>query len=164
MIPTMALGYAIGRIGCFVSGDGDYGFATDVKIPLLVFHIWRSFSSVIPVWNTPVMETLISFSFFIYFQYYAKFQNFKKLSLVAQYLILSSLARLSIEFLRLNKAVIPFFEPPVMADFPILEQRAEFLKNYFWHGFSQSQYVAIITLMIGLFLMTKNKLWQKELS
>ena len=27
--PALALGYAIGRIGCQVSGDGDYGRAWD---------------------------------------------------------------------------------------------------------------------------------------
>src|SRR3990170_2009056 len=28
--PGLALGYAIGRVGCQVSGDGDYGTATDL--------------------------------------------------------------------------------------------------------------------------------------
>ena len=28
--PALALGYAIGRVGCQLSGDGDYGRATDL--------------------------------------------------------------------------------------------------------------------------------------
>ena len=30
MAPGLALGYAIGRVGCQLSGDGDYGSATDL--------------------------------------------------------------------------------------------------------------------------------------
>lgn len=47
--PSMSIGYAIGRLGCFVSGDGCYGFATDVEIPLLVFNYHGAHPSGVPV-------------------------------------------------------------------------------------------------------------------
>ena len=58
MAPTMAIGYAIGRLGCFVSGDGCYGFHTDANIPLFVFQFQGAHPSGVPVWNTPVIESM----------------------------------------------------------------------------------------------------------
>ncbi|MGJ4746712.1 prolipoprotein diacylglyceryl transferase [Leptospira sp. SA-E8] len=164
-VPSMALGYAIGRLGCFVSGDGCYGFATHADIPVLTFTYWPTSAvpSGVPVWNTPVMESFVSFLFFIYFQKWARFQNFKRFSLGAQYLILHGLARLAIEFLRVNKAVIPFFDPPVQSNIPgATGETTTFLNGYYWHGFSQSQYVSIAIILVGIYFLVKWKLWEKE--
>ena len=161
MVPTMAIGYAIGRLGCFVSGDGCYGFAAEFEIPLLSFKYGGAFPTQVPVWNTPIFESIFSFLFFLYFHYYARFQNLKKWSLVAQYFVLSGIARLVIEFFRINKAVIPFFDPPDMVN---IDNSSEFLNNYYWHGFSQSQYIALIIIFIGLFLIIRNRLWEKKKS
>ncbi|MCP5497735.1 MAG: prolipoprotein diacylglyceryl transferase [Leptospiraceae bacterium] len=161
--PTLAIGYAIGRLGCFVSGDGCYGYHTDMNIPLLVFTFGEhsAHPSGVPVWNTPVMEAIISFGFFIYFQYYARFQNFKTYSLTCQYLMFHGAARLFIEFFRVNKAVIPFVTPPKMVNIPDYTQNPEFLSGYYWHGFSQSQWMSIGLIAIGLIFFIKLKLWEK---
>ncbi|PJZ70337.1 prolipoprotein diacylglyceryl transferase [Leptospira perolatii] len=161
-VPSMAIGYAIGRLGCFVSGDGCYGFATDVRIPLLVFNYEGAHPSGVPVWNTPIMESAISFLYFLYFQKWARFQNFKKFSLGAQYLVLHGLARLGIEFLRVNKAVIPFIDPPKLVNIPAKDGNPEFLSGYYWHGFSQSQYVSLALIAVGVYFIWKWKLWERE--
>ncbi|TGK17214.1 prolipoprotein diacylglyceryl transferase [Leptospira fluminis] len=161
-VPSMAIGYAIGRLGCFVSGDGCYGFATDVRIPLLVFNYDGAHPSGVPVWNTPIMESAVSFLYFAYFQGWARFRNFRKFSLGAQYLILHGIARLSVEFLRVNKAVIPFTEPPKLVNIPAADGNPEFLTSYYWHGFSQSQYVSIALILAGIYFMVRWKLWEKE--
>jgi phosphatidylglycerol:prolipoprotein diacylglycerol transferase len=53
---SLAMGYAIGRIGCQVSGDGDYGKATDLPWGMAYPH------GVVPttdvVHPTPIYETL----------------------------------------------------------------------------------------------------------
>ncbi|WP_061245761.1 prolipoprotein diacylglyceryl transferase [Leptospira noguchii] len=161
-VPSMAIGYAIGRLGCWVSGDGCYGFATDVKIPLLVFDYHGAHPSGVPVWNTPLIESIVSFLFFFYFQFWARNQNFKKFSIGAQYLILHGFARLMVEFLRVNKAVFPLTDPPSLVNIPNVEQNPAFLTQYYWHGFSQSQLVSITIILVGAFFIIKWKLWKKE--
>jgi phosphatidylglycerol:prolipoprotein diacylglycerol transferase len=162
--PTMSVGYAIGRLGCFVSGDGCYGFATDAQLPLLVFNFHGAHPSGVPVWNTPVMESIMAFAYFAYFQYYARFQNFKKWSLAAQFFMIHGFARLMIEFLRVNKAVFPFVDPPQLVNIPDASGNPSFLTGYYWHGFSQSQYISIALILAGALLFYKGKLWQKEVS
>ncbi|MBL0264901.1 MAG: prolipoprotein diacylglyceryl transferase [Leptospiraceae bacterium] len=162
MAPTMAIGYAIGRLGCFVSGDGCYGFHTDANIPLLVFQFQGAHPSGVPVWNTPVIESIISFGYFFYFQYYARFQNFKKWSIFFQYIALHGFARLCIEFLRVNKAVIPFIDPPQMVNIPDASGNPTFLTGYYWHGFSQSQYISIAFILVSAIFFFKMRLWEKE--
>jgi len=160
--PSMCLGYSIGRLGCFVSGDGCYGFATDANIPLLTFTFHGAHPSGVPVWNTPVIESFFAFLFFLYFQYYARYQNFRKWSLAAQFFVLHGTARLVIEFLRVNKAVIPFFDPPNLVNIPDSSGNPQFLKGYYWHGFSQSQYISLALVAFGALLMIRGSLWKKE--
>ncbi|TGN20086.1 prolipoprotein diacylglyceryl transferase [Leptospira idonii] len=160
--PAMSIGYAIGRLGCFVSGDGCYGFATDAHIPLFVFEFHGAHPSGVPVWNTPVMESLMAFAYFAYFQYWARYQNFKKWSLSAQFFMIHGTARLLIEFLRVNKAVFPFVDPPEIVNIPDANGNPTFLSGYYWHGFSQSQYISLALILIGVIVFVKGKLWQKE--
>jgi phosphatidylglycerol:prolipoprotein diacylglycerol transferase len=159
---TMAIGYAIGRLGCFVSGDGCYGFSTDIRIPLLVFEFQGAHPSGVPVWNTPVIEAFFSFLVFLYFQNWARFQNFKKFSLLFQYLLIHGFFRLMIEFLRVNKAVFPFMTPPDLVNIPDSSHNPEFLRGYYWHGFSQSQYISIGLMLVSLVFILKMKLFQRE--
>ncbi|MEM7181687.1 MAG: prolipoprotein diacylglyceryl transferase family protein [Spirochaetota bacterium] len=159
MAPTMAIGYCLGRLGCFISGDGCYGHYTDADIPILVHTFQGAHPSGVPVWNTPVMEAFTSFLFFLYFQFYARYQNFKTYSIFWQYIFLHGLARLSFEFLRVNKAVIPFWNPPQMANIPHPAQNPEFLKNYYWHGFSQSQYISLLFVLLSLFFLLRYRMW-----
>lgn len=164
MAPTMAMGYAIGRLGCFVSGDGCYGHATDVRFPLLVFKYEGAMPSGVPVWNTPVIESIVSFLFFFYFFYWARNQNFKKWSLFFQYLFLHGLARLCVEFLRVNKAVFAFMKPPEIVNIPDVGRNPEFLKSYYWHGFSQSQYISLALMLVSVIFIVRGKLWEKDSS
>ncbi|MYA70984.1 prolipoprotein diacylglyceryl transferase [Candidatus Poribacteria bacterium] len=60
--PTLLLGYGIGRIGCFLAGDGDYGPPSDLPWAMAFPNGTRPTD--IPVHPTPIYETLISFTFF----------------------------------------------------------------------------------------------------
>lgn len=63
LVPLVLLGYAIGRIGCQLAGDGDYGPATTV--PWAMAYPDGIVPTNILVHPTPVYDTLIAGVFFI---------------------------------------------------------------------------------------------------
>jgi prolipoprotein diacylglyceryl transferase len=101
--PAAALGYGIGRIGCLVSGDGDYGIPTSLP--------WgMSFpSGVVPtterVHPTPIYELLGAVVIF-YYLWRVGAKSLRKPvpagQVFASYLILTGLARFLVEFIRIN--------------------------------------------------------------
>ncbi len=60
--PTVILGYGIGRIGCLLAGDGDYGPPSD--LPWAMAFPNGTVPTTIPVHPTPIYETLLSCAFF----------------------------------------------------------------------------------------------------
>lgn len=101
--PAAAVGYAIGRIGCLLSGDGDYGVPTTLP--------WgMSFpNGVVPttqrVHPTPLYEFFIwlAIAAFLWHMGTKFLQGVKaKGEIFSAYLILTGLARFLIEFLRIN--------------------------------------------------------------
>ena len=60
--PTVVLGYGIGRIGCLLAGDGDYGPPSD--LPWAMAFPNGTVPTDVPVHPTPIYETLLSFTFF----------------------------------------------------------------------------------------------------
>jgi phosphatidylglycerol:prolipoprotein diacylglycerol transferase len=98
-----ALGYGIGRIGCLISGDGDYGKPTSLP--------WgMSFpNGIVPtterVHPTPIYEFLISLLiFWILWRLGAYFiaRRGPAGMIFAAYLVLSGISRFLIEILRIN--------------------------------------------------------------
>ncbi|MDE0553290.1 MAG: prolipoprotein diacylglyceryl transferase [Candidatus Poribacteria bacterium] len=60
--PTLLLGYGIGRIGCLLAGDGDYGPPSD--LPWAMAFPNGTVPTDVPVHPTPIYESLLSFAFF----------------------------------------------------------------------------------------------------
>jgi len=132
--PAGAFGYAIGRMGCLLSGDGDYG--TPTTLP------WgMSFpNGVVPttdrVHPTPVYEFLVwcaigAFLWYLGGQFLRRPQD--KGLIFCGYLILTGIARFLVEIIRINPRV--------------------FL------GLTNAQIVSILSVLagIGLFLWIKNR-------
>lgn len=105
--PAAALGYGIGRIGCFLSGDGDYGIPTSLP--------WgMSFpNGLVPtterVHPTPIYELIAAcaIAWFLWRMYdRQKVAPEKKAvpagAVFAVYLVLTGLARFLVEFIRIN--------------------------------------------------------------
>jgi prolipoprotein diacylglyceryl transferase len=101
--PAAAAGYAIGRIGCFLSGDGDYGIPTTLP--------WgMSFpNGIVPtterVHPTPLYEFFIwlAIAAFLWHMGTKALRGPKaKGEIFANYLILTGAARFLIEFIRIN--------------------------------------------------------------
>jgi phosphatidylglycerol:prolipoprotein diacylglycerol transferase len=129
--PCLSLGYAIGRLGCQLSGDGDYGIATS--------GFWgMSYSTgIVPtppgvlVYPTPLFESTISLLVLWFLSrievsstaFTGRFQRF------GLYLVLISLERLCVEGFRVN---------PVIAG-----------------GMSEAQIIALVLITLGSVLMLR---------
>jgi phosphatidylglycerol:prolipoprotein diacylglycerol transferase len=101
--PAACVGYAIGRIGCLLSGDGDYGIPTDLP--------WgMSFpNGVVPtterVHPTPLYEFFVwmLIAYMLWRIGTTLFRDGKPAGLVfSGYLILTGIARFLVEIIRLN--------------------------------------------------------------
>lgn len=127
--PCLALGYAVGRLGCQLSGDGDYGSAT--------YGFWgMSYSTgVVPtlagerVYPTPLFESTLSLLIVFALSYIERSETIlaRRFQRFGMYLVLISLERVVVEFLRIN--------PPVL-----------------W-GFSEAQLIGAALCLGGALLM-----------
>lgn len=129
--PAACVGYAIGRIGCLLSGDGDYGVPT--KLP------WgMSFpNGVVPtsehVHPTPIYEFLIWMLIaMILWQMGKKTLNGEAPGRIfCGYLIFTGAARFLIEFIRINP------------------------RSFF--GMSNAQTASLVSILLGIMLAMKIK-------
>jgi phosphatidylglycerol:prolipoprotein diacylglycerol transferase len=101
--PCLALGYAIGRIGCQVSGDGDYGKAWDGPWAMGYPHGTVPTAPGVTVHPTPIYETL-SMGLIAYVLWQLR-DRFRPGVLFAIYLVCSGTERFLVEFLRRNDHV-----------------------------------------------------------
>jgi phosphatidylglycerol---prolipoprotein diacylglyceryl transferase len=115
--PAAALGYGIGRIGCLLSGDGDYGKPTSWPSPwgmafpngtvptteTCVQHGWPANCRVYP---TPIYELIVACIIaWILWRIGARFLPKRPASrglVFAAYLVLTGVARFLVEFIRIN--------------------------------------------------------------
>ncbi len=118
---ALLLAYGVARLGCHLSGDGDYGFPTDLPWgtdyskgtypPSSAFKIFPEITSQfpngiipddIPCHPTPVYEMILGVIGFTLMWTIFRKKNFPPGMLFAIYLVMAALFRFSIEFLRLN--------------------------------------------------------------
>lgn len=139
--PSLIIAYGIGRIGCHLAGDGDYGVPTNLPwgmnyengiVPPT--HLFNGteyaasfphniFPNNTPLHPTPIYEFLASLVIFIFLWKFRK-SNWKDGKIVMLYFILSSLSRFLVEFIRLNPRIL-------------------------W-GLSEAQIIAAVIFMIGI--------------
>ncbi|MEX2108024.1 MAG: prolipoprotein diacylglyceryl transferase family protein [Solirubrobacterales bacterium] len=99
--PALALGYAVGRVGCQLSGDGDYGKAWDG--PWAMAYPDGTVPTDEEVHPTPVYEALaVGLGAWILWQLRDRFRTG---ILFAFYLIYAGAERFLVEFLRRNSDV-----------------------------------------------------------
>jgi len=94
----IALGYAIGRIGCQVSGDGDYGKPAD--LPWAMAYPKGTVPTDVRVQPTPIYETLSMG--LVALALWQLRDRFAPGTLFALYLVLGGVERLLVEFIRRN--------------------------------------------------------------
>jgi len=130
--PALAVGYGVGRIGCHVAGDGDWGTVTTVPWGVAYTKAiigWVDPSTGIPyppgvrVHPTPIYEFLESAVIFGILWALRK-KDYAPGTMFWLYLALSGLARLIVEFWRLN---------PVLA-----------------LGLTEAQWFGVLMIVVGL--------------
>jgi prolipoprotein diacylglyceryl transferase len=137
-----AIGYAVGRIGCLTSGDGDYGMPTHLPwgmaFPngtepttgingICLRSGWPENCAVHP---TPIYEFIVMMLVFWYIWRRGKRALQHPLApgvIVGEFLILSGLERFLVEFLRINPRVI--------------------------FGMSNAQFTALLSIVAGIVLL-----------
>ena len=100
--PGLAIGYAVGRIGCQLSGDGDYGIAWDG--PWAMAYPDGTEPTTETVHPTPIYETLAMGLVTRPRDWRLRFA-FRPGLLFALYLVLAGAERFLIEFIRRNDDV-----------------------------------------------------------
>jgi phosphatidylglycerol---prolipoprotein diacylglyceryl transferase len=98
----LALGYAIGRIGCQLSGDGDYGEPWDG--PWAMAYPEGTVPTTEEVHPTPVYETLAMGG--VAYLLWRWRDRFRPGILFALYLVLAGVERFLVEFVRRNDPVL----------------------------------------------------------
>jgi len=113
--PAAMLGYAVGRMGCQLSGDGDWGVAANMALKpgWLPGWLWAQtyddniFGATIPppgVYPTPIYEALLALAAFGVL-WSARKHPYRSGWLFALYLVLSGAERFLIELIRVNPPV-----------------------------------------------------------
>jgi phosphatidylglycerol:prolipoprotein diacylglycerol transferase len=100
---ALALGYAIGRIGCQVSGDGDYGIRSKLPWAMGYPHGTVPTPPGVKVQPTPIYETL-AMGLLAYALWRLR-DSVRPGVVLALYLVGSGVERLLVEFIRRNKEV-----------------------------------------------------------
>jgi phosphatidylglycerol---prolipoprotein diacylglyceryl transferase len=141
--PSLALAYGIGRIGCHLAGDGDYGIPTSLPWgtnyengtvpPSYAFRdteIAKHFPNGIvpdntPLHPTPIYEFIIGvIIFLVLYQMNKKKTGWQDGKVFVYYLIMAGSARFLIEFIRINPN--------------------------FLLGLSEAQVIAVVLIIAGL--------------
>ena len=96
--PAIAIGQAIGRLGCQLAGDGDYGIPS--SLPWAMSYPNGVVPTTERVHPTPIYESLAYLAIFYFL--WSQRERLSTGEPLALYLILASAARFLVEFIRLN--------------------------------------------------------------
>jgi len=124
--PAAAVGYAVGRIGCLTSGDGDYGIPSNLPWAMGFPNGIDPTPPGVRVHPTPIYEFLAG----IVIAWWLWRRGGKKLAVgevVGEYLLLTGVARFLVEFIRRNPKI--------------------------WLGLSNAQLASAGSLLAGLILI-----------
>jgi len=137
LAPAMILGYGIGRIGCQISGDGDWGIPANMTMKPNFLPDWfwaQTYENNIVgaiiqspgVYPTPIYEALaalIAFSIL----WVARKSEYSKGFIFSIYLLLSGFSRLLIEKIRINSEY-----------------------HFFGISFTQAEFISVLLILLGL--------------
>ncbi len=124
--PAACIGYAFGRLGCFLAGDGDYGKPTSLPWGVSFPH------GLVPtaqrVHPTPLYEIAGAVFLFFALRIVAK-REVAAGTIFAIYLVGSGVFRFAVEFIRIN--------PPVLL------------------GLTEAQVISLISILVGSGLLIR---------
>jgi phosphatidylglycerol:prolipoprotein diacylglycerol transferase len=120
----LAAGYAIGRIGCQLAGDGDYG--RDWDGPWAMAYPHGTVPTTTPVHPTPVYETLAMGLVAVFL--WRMRDRWRPGTLFALYLLLAGLERFLVEFVRRNDAILLGLTQPQLISLVMIAAGATWLR------------------------------------
>jgi phosphatidylglycerol---prolipoprotein diacylglyceryl transferase len=115
---ALALGYAIGRIGCQVSGDGDYGIRSGLPWAMGYPHGTVPTPAGVRVQPTPIYET-VTMCLLAYVLWHLR-DRVRPGVIFALYLLLSGLERFLVEFVRRNSEVFAGLTAPQLESLALI--------------------------------------------
>ncbi|MGB7136402.1 MAG: prolipoprotein diacylglyceryl transferase family protein, partial [Acidobacteriaceae bacterium] len=114
--PAAAIGYGVGRLGCLVSGDGDYGIPTKLPwgmsmphglVPTTDVCVDRGWPANCGVHPTPIYELIGAlFILWILWRRGAPERPKPLGEITGEYLVLTGIARFLVEFIRINPRIL----------------------------------------------------------
>ncbi len=104
----LAAGYAIGRIGCQLAGDGDYGIPWDG--PWAMAYPNGTVPTDVPVHPTPIYETIVMGGVTVLLWHWR--HRFRPGNLFALWAVLAGLERFLVEFIRRNEEIVAGLTQP----------------------------------------------------
>ncbi|HEX4187828.1 MAG TPA: prolipoprotein diacylglyceryl transferase family protein [Solirubrobacteraceae bacterium] len=129
---ALALGYAIGRIGCQVSGDGDYGIPSSLPWAMGYPHGTVPTPPGVTVQPTPIYET-VAMCLVAYLLWWLR-DRVRPGVVFALYLVLSGLERFLVEFIRRNSEVFAGLTAPQLESLGLLAIGLVWLSLLFRRG------------------------------
>ena len=126
--PALAIGLAVGRIGCQLAGDGDYGVPTD--LPWGMSYPDGAVPTTERVHPTPLYELVLYVAIFIAL-WRQRGRGLRPGHLLGLYLVYSGAARFAVEFLRRNPAWLL--------------------------GLTTAQWFSVASMGLGLYLMRRTR-------
>ena len=160
LAPSIVLGYGIGRLGCQVSGDGDWGIASNMALKPDWLPTWfwaQTYENNIAgvtilspgVYPTPLYEAATAFCIFLFLWAIRK-NKFSSGFMFSTYLLLSGFGRLLIEKIRINSqyhvAEISFTQAEFISTLLILLGLVGILKTTQFKNISK---IALSLIVVG---------------
>ncbi len=98
--PGMSVGYAFGRLGCHLSGDGCYGLPT--SLPWGMAYPRGAVPIYEPVHPTPIYEAIFAFGVAAFLGWWDGSRRLRPGMMIATFFVLHGVSRFVVEFIRLN--------------------------------------------------------------
>ena len=99
--PGLAIGYAVGRIGCQLAGDGDYGIPSD--LPWAMAYPDGTVPTTVEVHPTPIYEFLVMGA--VTWWLWSRRDKARPGTLIGWWAVLAGIERFLIEFIRRNEDI-----------------------------------------------------------
>jgi phosphatidylglycerol:prolipoprotein diacylglycerol transferase len=117
--PALAIGYAVGRLGCQLAGDGDYGIPS--SLPWAMAYPHGTVPTTTPVHPTPIYEFLVMGALTIWL--WRRRDRVRHGELIGWWALLAGIERFLVEFIRRNDDI--------------------------WGPFSLAQFVSVVMIVAG---------------
>lgn len=145
-MPALALGYGVGRIGCFLAGDATWGKVSDVPWAM-------AFPNAVAGWIDPItgvpyapgvrvhptqLYELVQSLFVFSILWVLRKRRYAHGTMFWLYLVLAGSMRFIVEFWRAN---------------PILGL-----------GMTEYQWISLTLVLLGVYLLYRQKIWRAELA